>query len=58
MAKKFVCSDVISDCNWSTMAKDETELFNKISQHAKHVHKMDTIPNEILTKVKSKIQEV
>ena len=58
MAKKFACSDVVSGCSWSTIAKDESDLFHKISEHAKHVHKMDTIPDEILTKVKSKIQEV
>lgn len=58
MAKKFVCSDVVSNCSWSTIAKDETELFHKISEHAKHVHNMTTIPDEILHKVKSKIQEI
>lgn len=58
MAKKFACSDVVSGCSWSTIAKDEADLFHKISEHAKHVHKMDTIPDDILDKVKSKIQEV
>lgn len=58
MAKKFACSDVVSGCNWSTIAKDEAELFHKISEHAKHVHKMTTIPDEIVQKVKSKIQEI
>lgn len=58
MPKKFACSDVISGCNWSTIAKDEADLFHKISEHAKHVHQMTEIPDEILQKVKSKIQEV
>jgi len=58
MTKKFACSDVVSGCSWSTMAKDETELFHKISEHAKHVHNMNTIPDEIIQKVKSKIQEI
>ena len=58
MAKKFACGDVITGCGWSTTAKDEKELFQKISEHAKNVHKMTDIPDEIIQKVKSKIQEI
>jgi predicted small metal-binding protein len=56
MAKKFACGDVVSGCSWSTIAKDENELFQRISEHAKSVHKMTDIPDEIIQKVKSKIQ--
>lgn len=58
MAKKFACGDVVSGCGWSTTAKDEAELFQKISEHAKGVHNMTDIPDEIIQKVKSKIQEL
>ena len=58
MAKKFACSDVVSGCSWSTSAKDEKELFQKISEHATKAHKMSEIPDEILKKVKSKIKNV
>jgi predicted small metal-binding protein len=58
MAKKFACGDVVHGCAWSTTAKDEKELFKKISEHAKSVHNMTNIPNEVIQKVKSKIQEV
>jgi len=57
MAKKFACSDVVDGCDCSTTAKDESELFQKISEHAKNDHNMTTIPDEIIQKVKSKIQE-
>jgi predicted small metal-binding protein len=57
MAKKFACGNVVTDCSWST-AKDEKELFQKISEHAKNVHKMTDILDEIIQKVKSKIQEI
>jgi predicted small metal-binding protein len=57
MAKKFACGDVVSGCNWSATAKDEKELFQKISEHAKNFHNMADIPNEIIQQVKSKIQE-
>ena len=58
MAKKFACGDVVSGCGWSIIAKDENELFQRISEHAKNVHHMTDIPDEIIQKVKSKIQEI
>ncbi len=58
MAKKFACGDVVTGCSWSTTARDEKELFQKISEHAKNIHKMTDIPDEIIQKVKSKIQEI
>ncbi len=58
MAKKFACGDVVNGCAWSVTAKDEKELFQKISKHASDVHKMSAIPDEIIQKVKSKIKDV
>lgn len=58
MAKKFACGDVVNGCAWSATAKDESELFQKISEHAKDVHKMSAIPDEVMQKVKSKIKDV
>lgn len=58
MAKKFACGDVVSGCAWSTTANDEKELFQKISEHAKDVHNMTEIPDEIIQKVKSNIKEI
>jgi predicted small metal-binding protein len=58
MAKKFACGDVVEGCSWATTANDENELFQKISEHAKNVHNMTDIPDEIIQKVKSKIQEI
>lgn len=57
MAKKFSCGDVVDGCAWSAMAKDEGELFEKISRHAKDAHKMATVPDEVIQKVKSKIKD-
>jgi len=58
MAKKFACGDVVSGCGWSVTADNENGLFEKISEHAKNEHNMTSIPDEIIQKVKSKIQEV
>ena len=58
MAKKFACADVVDGCAWSTTAKDENELFKKISEHAKNDHQMSQIPDEIIKKVRSKIKDI
>lgn len=58
MAKKFACGDVVNGCGWSATADDEGGLFAKIAEHAKNEHNMTDIPDEIIQKVKSKIQEV
>ncbi|HSB49979.1 MAG TPA: DUF1059 domain-containing protein [Nitrosopumilaceae archaeon] len=58
MAKKFACGDVVDGCAWSTSAKNEEELFQKIAKHAKDTHNMSKIPDEIIQKVKSKIVDV
>lgn len=58
MAKKFACGDVVQGCGWSTTAKDEAELFQRITEHAKNIHKMTKISDEIIQQVKSKIKEV
>jgi predicted small metal-binding protein len=58
MAKKFSCGDVMSGCSWSATAKDETELFQKISEHAKNTHNISSIPDEVIQKVKSKIRDM
>jgi predicted small metal-binding protein len=58
MAKKFSCGDVMSGCGWSATAKDEQELFAKIAEHAKSAHNITSIPDEIVQKVKTKIQNV
>lgn len=56
MAKKFTCGDVVNGCGWSATANDETELFQKIAEHAKKAHNMSAIPDEIIQKVRSKIR--
>lgn len=58
MGKKFSCGDVVKGCNWTTTASDEGELFKNISEHAKNEHNMENISDEIIKKVKSKIQEI
>jgi predicted small metal-binding protein len=58
MAKKFSCGDVIEGCGWSATASDESELFAKISEHAKKDHNITSITEETVQKVRSKIKEI
>ena len=57
MAKKFACGDVITGCGWSTTAKDEKELFQKISEHAKNVHKMTIFQMKLFRKLNQKFKK-
>lgn len=58
MAKKFSCGDVVNGCAWHTQANTDEELFKNIAEHAKNSHGITQIPDELLQKVKSKIQNV
>jgi predicted small metal-binding protein len=56
MAKKFACGDVVNGCAWSITADNEEELFKKIAEHARKDHGITEIPNDLIQKVQSKIQ--
>ncbi|HSD04123.1 MAG TPA: DUF1059 domain-containing protein [Nitrosopumilaceae archaeon] len=58
MTKKFACGDVVNGCAWSATAKDESELFSKIAEHAKKDHGITEIPQDLIEKVRSKIQTI
>ncbi len=56
MTKTIKCSDVGVDCDWSDSANTEEELMKKVQVHAKE-HGFNTIPSELLAKVKASIKE-
>jgi len=56
MAKKFACGDVVNGCAWSITADNEEDLFKKIAEHARKDHGITEIPNDLIEKVQSKIQ--
>ncbi len=51
------CRDVGFDCNGVVKAENETELLNKVAEHAKTVHNVPEITEDIVKKVKSVIRE-
>ncbi len=58
MAKKVSCRDVGVDCDWSTCAETEEELFRKGAEHGRDHHNMSEISKEMQDKVRSAIREV
>jgi predicted small metal-binding protein len=57
MTKVLRCGDVVSGCSFEARADSEGELMQKVAQHAREAHGMQTVPPEVVQKVKSKIRE-
>jgi len=53
----FACKDIGMACEFKTSAPTEAELMKKIAEHAKSAHKMDTIPADVMAKVKKAIKK-
>jgi predicted small metal-binding protein len=57
MGKMLRCSDVGIDCDAVIRAETESELMEKVVEHAKNVHNMTEISPETAAKVKTAIQD-
>jgi len=57
MGKMLRCRDVGVDCDAVIRAETETELMEKVVEHAKSVHGMTEISPETAAKVKAAIQD-
>jgi predicted small metal-binding protein len=57
MTKVLRCGDVVPGCSSEARADSEGELMQKVAQHAREAHGMQTVPPEVVQKVKSKIRE-
>ncbi len=53
----FACKDIGMDCKFETTAPSEAELMKKIAEHAKSAHKMETIPPDVMARVKAAIKK-
>jgi len=58
MAKMLRCRDVGVDCDAVIRAETTEELMKKVAEHAKKVHGMSEIPEDLAKKVKAAIKEV
>ena len=53
----FACKDIGMACEFKANATTEPELMKKIAEHAKSAHKMETVPADVMTKIKKAIKK-
>src|ERR1700752_916217 len=52
MTKVLRCGDVVPGCSYEARAETENELMQKVAQHAREAHGMQTVPADVVQKVK------
>jgi predicted small metal-binding protein len=57
VAKILKCNDVNPGCNFEIRGDSEHDVLRKAAQHAKTDHGMETIPPDVLSKVKGAIHD-
>ncbi|MHA2027861.1 MAG: DUF1059 domain-containing protein [Candidatus Kariarchaeaceae archaeon] len=58
MTKEFHCRDVGFDCDGIVQGQTEDELMNKVAIHAKEVHNITDISDDVVNQVKAAVREV
>lgn len=53
----FKCKDIGMSCSFEATAKTEDELIKKIADHAGKAHSMETIPPDVMSKVRKAIKK-
>lgn len=53
----FKCEDMRMECKFEASAKTEAELMAKIADHAAKAHNMESIPADMMEKVKKVIKK-
>ena len=57
MAKVLTCREVGMDCDFVARGSSEEEIMAKAAQHAKQDHGFESIPPEVVEKVKAAIRD-
>jgi predicted small metal-binding protein len=57
MSKVLKCSDVNPGCTAEIRGDSEHDVLRKATEHAKNDHNMDSIPPDVLSKVKGAIHD-
>ncbi|RMF08430.1 MAG: DUF1059 domain-containing protein [Candidatus Neomarinimicrobiota bacterium] len=57
MAKVLHCSDLGFDCDGVIRAKTEEEVLKQAAEHARTVHNLQTVTDEVVAKVRSAIRD-
>jgi predicted small metal-binding protein len=57
MTKVLKCGDVVPGCKEEIKGDSEHDVLRKAAEHAKTAHHMDSIPADVLAKVKGAIHD-
>lgn len=57
MGKVLKCGDVVPGCNAEIRGDSDHDVLRKAAEHAKTDHHMDSIPPDVLAKVKNAIRD-
>ena len=57
MTKVVRCRDVGFDCNGVVRAETEQEVLTQVAAHAKEVHGIDSVPPDVVQKVREVMRE-
>jgi predicted small metal-binding protein len=57
MSKILKCGDVAPGCNAEIRGESEPDVLRKAAEHAKTDHNMESIPPDMLSKIKSAIRD-
>jgi predicted small metal-binding protein len=57
MAKVLRCGDVVPGCDFEMTGSSEDEVLEKAAAHAKSAHGLDSIPPDVVDKVRGAIHD-
>jgi len=57
MSKILKCADVAPGCNAEIRGDSEHDVLRKAAEHAKAEHQMESIPADMLSKIKGAIRD-
>jgi len=57
MSKILNCADVAPGCDFEIRGESEHDVLRKAAEHAKTAHSMESIPPDMLSKIKSAIHD-
>jgi predicted small metal-binding protein len=55
--KTFGCKDIGMNCDWKVEAKTDEEIVREVKQHAQNAHNINTMSDELMKKIRSRIRE-
>jgi predicted small metal-binding protein len=57
MSKVLRCADVGMNCSFEARGETEEEILKQAAPHAKEVHQLESIPPEVLQKIRQAIRD-